>query len=333
MKVLVIGGTRFVGLRLVRALAQGGHDITLLNRGKTQADLPPGLKRLYADRRDADAIRNALKDQSFEVVFDMTGYQVRSVEPVVEALAGRVEHYIFQSTAGVYTDGETLPITEDSPTLSPETAATGFAAYEVEKVQCEQYLLRQVKERLFPATIFRCPIIYGPENWMHDREFSFFVRLTQGRPVLVPGNGNTFLSFAHADDVARAHMSVAGVIRTVGQVYNITGQDAITINGYVDHIASLAGAEPRKLYVDWSAMKGLEKGFFPFRADKSQLFSGQKAADHFRFTPQFDIKSGLGDTYRWWVGSLGVERTVFTPGKLGNDVDLDYEAELARRYG
>ena len=333
MKALVIGGTRFVGLRLVRALAQAGHDITLLNRGKMQADLPPGINRLYADRRDADAIRNALKDQSFEVVYDMTGYQVRSVEPVVEALAGRVEHYIFQSTAGVYADGDTLPVAEDFPTLSAETTVSGFAAYEVEKVQCEQYLLRQVKEKLFPATIFRSPVIYGPENWMHDREFSFFVRLTKGLPVLVPGNGNTFLSFAHADDVARAHLAVAGVIRTVGQIYNITSADAITINGYVDHIASLVGAEPRKVYLDWGAMRGLEKGFFPFRADKSSYYSGQKASDHFRFSPQFDIKSGLEDTYRWWAGSLGVEKTVFTPGKLGNDVDMEYESELARRHG
>lgn len=333
MRVLVIGGTRFVGLRLVRALAQTGHEITLLNRGKTQAELPPGLKRLYADRRDPEAIRNALKGLTFEWAFDITGYQVRSVQPMVEALTGRVEHYIFQSTAGVYADTETIPVTEDSPTLSPTTALTGFGAYEVEKVQCEQYLLGQVKEKLFPATVLRCPIIYGPENWMHDREFSFFVRLTRGLPVLVPGNGNTFLSFVHADDVARAHLSVAGVMRAVGQVYNVTGPDAITINGYVDHIASLAGAEPRKVPIDWRAMKGLPKGFFPFRWDKSTCYSGTKARDHFRFTAKFDIKSGLGDTYRWWQGKLGVEKTVFTPGKLGNDVDLAYEAELAQRYG
>ncbi len=90
MKVLVIGGTRFVGLRLVRLLASKGHDITLLNRGKTEAQLPPGLKRLYADRRNSAAVKSALNGQSFDAVFDMTAYQAVNVAPVVESLMGKV---------------------------------------------------------------------------------------------------------------------------------------------------------------------------------------------------------------------------------------------------
>jgi nucleoside-diphosphate-sugar epimerase len=70
---MVIGGTRFVGLRLVKILAEYGHDITLLNRGKTQVDLPSGVKRLYADRRNPTEISQVLKSQDFEMVCDMTG--------------------------------------------------------------------------------------------------------------------------------------------------------------------------------------------------------------------------------------------------------------------
>jgi len=333
MNVLVIGGTRFVGLRLVKALALAGHRITLLNRGKTPAELPADIRRLQADRRDAEGVQRALAGQEFDVVYDMTGYQVRSLEPVLAALQGRIGHYLFQSTAGVYAESELLPVSEDSPTLSPVTALAGFAAYEVEKVQCENHLLQAYRERGFPATIFRSPVIYGPQNWMHDREFSFFVRMHRGLPVLVPGNGGAHLVFAHVDDVARAHLAAAGVRATLGQIYNVSSAEAITIDGYVDAIAGFVGVAPRKVYLDWSALKEAKPCVFPFPWGRSHYYSIGKAKEHFGWTPQFDIQSGLRHTYDWWRESLGVEKTQFIPGRLGNDVDLDYEAELAQRYG
>ncbi|MFC1977204.1 hypothetical protein ACFLWS_02930 [Chloroflexota bacterium] len=69
-------GTRFVGLRLVRYLASQEHDITILNRGETQVQLPPEIKQFYADRRDPEALRSALNGQEFETIFDITGYDL-----------------------------------------------------------------------------------------------------------------------------------------------------------------------------------------------------------------------------------------------------------------
>jgi len=334
MKVLVLGGTRFVGLRLVRLLAKEGHDITILNRGKTVAQLPPGIKRLYADRRDPDSVHSALQGQEFEVVFDITGYQVRNLQPVVELFEGRIRHYIFQSTCGVYVHGEVLPIREDSPRLPPVTRATGLAAYEVEKVQCEDYLLQVYREKGFPVTILRCPPIYGPENWMDEREASYFVRLLQGRKILIPGDGTTFLHFVHVDDVARAHISVVGVTKALGQAYNIAGPEAITINGYIDAIAEAMGVEATKVYLEPSVVKNLQWWtFFPFPWQRSILYDIYKAKDDFGFYPQFDIKSGMKNTYEWWLKERGVEGTKFIPGRLGSNVDLSYEDEIIRQYG
>lgn len=135
MKVLVIGGTRFVGLRLVRLLAEQGHDITLLNRGKTQADLPSEISRLYADRRNTSEVLQLLQHRDFDVVFDITGYQIRNLEPVVAALSGRIKHYIFQSIGAVYATSELMPVREDFPCITPETAPVGEAVYALEKKQ------------------------------------------------------------------------------------------------------------------------------------------------------------------------------------------------------
>ena len=332
MKILVLGGTRFVGLRLVRHLSTLGHDITILNRGKTQAELPPGIKRLYADRRDPEAVRNALSGQEFEVVFDMTAYELRNVEPVVELFVGKVGHYIFQSTGEVYAENRYLPILEDFPRQSSLTQEKGLAAYGANKVECEDFLLKKFKEAKFPVTIIRCPVIYGPENWMHDREFSFFVRLLQGREILIPGNGANILHFAYVDDVAHAHASVIGRKNTFGQAFNIASAEAVTIEGYVDTIAEVMGQEAKKVYLDFKVMDGLEKSVFPFGWSHNAFLEIHKAKEYFDFWPAHSIKEGLAQTYQWWEKNLGIAGTRFEPGRLGYDVDLDYEAEVIKQH-
>lgn len=333
MKVLVIGGTRFVGLRLVRRLVEEGHDVTILNRGKTQADLPPKINRLYADRRNPDEVTPALQGQAFDVVYDITGYQVRNLEPLVAALAGRIGHYIFQSTGAVYAPSEVLPIRENFPTITAGTAPAGEETYALEKVQCEQFLLREFKENGFPVTILRSPVIYGPENWMDEREGSYFFRLLQGRRILVPGNGATVLHYTHVDDLAQAHLAASGKKEVLGQVYNIASDEAITIDGLINTMARAAGVEARKVYIEPHIAHGLKRPIFFFAWERSTVYDIYKARKDFGYHPRFSMAEGMRQTYQWWLQKRGVSGIKFMPGKLGHDVDLDFEDEVLARYG
>jgi len=332
MKTLVLGGTRFVGLRLVRYLSELGHDITILNRGRTQAQLPPGIKRLYADRRNSEEVVNALAGQEFEVIFDVTGYEVRNLEPVVELYAGKIAHYVFLSTAEVYAGSRCLPILEEFPRQSSETQEKGLAAYGVNKVQCEDFLLQKYQESGFPATILRCPVIYGSENWMHDREFSFFVRLLQEREIFVPGNGANIIHQAYVDDVARAQVSVVGKEKAPGQAFNIASAEAITIDGYIDTVAEILGVEAKKVYLDFEVIQNLKRPVFPFGGTHNAFFGIHKAQEYLDFWPAYSVKEGLENTYKWWESSLGIAGTRFEPGRLGHNVDLAYEDELAEQH-
>ena len=331
MKVLVIGGTRFVGLRLVRFLANQGHDITLLNRGKAKAQLPDGLKRLFVDRRDSSAIKSALLDNSFDVVFDMTGYQLKNLEPLVSILNGKTGHYVFQSTCGVYAESEIFPILEDFPYVQMAGSSVS-SAYELNKIECEEYLFKAHRETGFPVTILRCPVVYGPENWMDEREGSYFVRLLQGRKILVPGNGSTIIQLTYVDDLARAHLAVVGQQQTFGQAYNIADAQAITINEYLDIIAKIVGKDIKKIYLEPREIKKLKRSIFPFTWEKNSFFGIQKAKEHFGFWPNYDLKNGLENTYRWWTKERGLDRIRFVPGELGYDVDLAYEEEVIKKY-
>lgn len=333
MKVLVIGGTRFVGLRIVRVLAEQGHNITLLNRGKTKADLPSGVKRLTVDRRNLDEVGQVLESQDFEVVYDITGYQIKNLEPLVAALCGRINHYIFQSTCAVYAPSELLPIRENFPTVTEVTAPAGEETYALEKLQCEQFLLRMFEEKGFPVTIFRSPVIYGPENWMDEREGSYFVRLLQGRRILVPGNGATVLHFVHADDVARAYLVASGQKRALGKIFNIASDEAITIDGYIDTISETMNVKVSKVYVEPQVVCNLKRPIFFFPWERSSFYDISRARDDIGYRPLFNMEEGMRHTYEWWLRSRGVHGTRFIPGKMGYDVDLAYEDDVLARYG
>ena len=98
MKALVLGGSRFIGLHLVRLLVEKGHEVSALNRGQTSVDLPSEVHRLYADRYDGDQVAEALGDASFDVVFDISGYDPDSLKPVLDSLEGNVGRFVFCST-------------------------------------------------------------------------------------------------------------------------------------------------------------------------------------------------------------------------------------------
>ena len=115
MKVLVMGGTQFNGLALVHELVRAGHDVTIVNRGRTVADLPRSVRRLTADRTDPAQMREVLGGLEFDCVQDMSAYHPEDVELMIELFVGRTGHYVFASSTVIYAAADTLPITEDHP--------------------------------------------------------------------------------------------------------------------------------------------------------------------------------------------------------------------------
>ncbi len=119
LRILVLGGTKFLGVHIVELALQHGHSVTLFNRGKTNADLFPQLVHLKGDR---DAQLGALKGKHWDAVIDDSGYVPRHVKLSAELLAPNVQRYIFISTISVYASFAN-PNTEDSPVgkLADET--------------------------------------------------------------------------------------------------------------------------------------------------------------------------------------------------------------------
>ena len=305
MNTLILGGSRFVGLHLVQELVREGHQVTVLNRGVIPVEYPPGVRHLQADRLDREAYGRALEEATFDAVFDIPVYTVEEVRSAVEALKGKVGHYLFCSSTAVYAPTETFPITEDFPLLRDPAGRK----YSLQKVACEEYLNEASQKYGFSVTHIRPTNIYGPGDAMVDRVLSHFARLEQGRRVLLPAYGLTMAPSVHVDDVARLFIHAMGNPAAYGQAFNAVQPQVTSLRGWVRALGQVVGVEPEivpvptelDLYVEWPSSvprTGPEK--FPFEWRNTMFPSTEKAIQLLGFAHRYTLLEGLKQTYEWY---------------------------------
>ena len=202
MKILVIGGTLFVGQRLVSELLKEDHAVTVLHRRPKHAH-GRRVESLTADRNDPDQMRVALEGRRFDVVFDNVydrerGTTAAQVEATVRALNDRLTRYVFLSSVAAYGDG--LNHYEDDA-LAPDDHHDPYVR---NKAMTERMLFRTQQRTGLPVVTFRPPFIYGPENPFY-REAFFWDRLRADRPIILPGDGGRLMQFAYVKDLVAGH--------------------------------------------------------------------------------------------------------------------------------
>ena len=185
MKILVLGGTGYIGPHLVQHALDKGHTVTLFNRGKTAPGLFPNTEKLIGDRDQPDG-HAALKGRTWDVVYDLPTGKPKWIVDAAAVLKGNVGQYVFISSTAAYKDftasfaTEESPAQDPSPIDGPEAAA---AQYGPRKVRCEML----VRENYPIATISRCGLIVGPGD-LTDRFTYWPVRIEKGGEILAPGN-------------------------------------------------------------------------------------------------------------------------------------------------
>jgi nucleoside-diphosphate-sugar epimerase len=248
MRVLILGGTRFLGRSVTRMLLEGGAEVTLLHRGVTAAS-DVGVTTVLGDRSQPDGLAG-LGESRFDAVLDMSAYFSDWTRASAEALTGRISQYVFISSGAVYRPSAELPWPETTP-YGPTPI---WGRYGEEKVASEQLLWAARQEGRYGVTAFRFPFILGPANFA-DRESFVFSRLEAGRPILLPGNGQAVNQFVYVEDAARA--IVAALERpdvADGEAYNCTYPRGITNRGWVELCADVAGLDARIVPVDVEAV-------------------------------------------------------------------------------
>lgn len=236
LKILVLGGTAFLGPHFVRAARQNGHEVTLFNRGKTNPKMFDDLEQLRGDRDKGEL--EPLKGRSWDAVVDTSGYVPAHVDAVAKLLRDKVSHYQFISTISVYGAFDKRPeiVDEQAPvtTVSDEvhakvqTIRQSFAHYGAMKASCEA-----AAEAAMPGRVsnIRPGLIVGPLD-RSDRFTWWPVRIDRGGEVLAPGDPDGHSQFVDVRDLADwmlhcLEQDVTGVYNAVGFAGRTSMQDVL----------------------------------------------------------------------------------------------------------
>jgi nucleoside-diphosphate-sugar epimerase len=258
MRLLLVGGTRFLGPYVAHRLVEAGHSVAVFHRGQTHADLPISVKHILGNRnRLADAI-SAFRQFSPQVVIDMIAYTEADALATVKVFQGMSERLIVLSSMDVYraygrflgvdaSPPDPLPLTENSPlrpSLYPYRAQARDdhdLLYHYEKIAVEQAVLDQ---RDLVATVLRLPCIYGPGDYQH-RTYEYLKRMDDGRSVILLGKLRSDWRWTrgYVENVAVEIALAATDERAAGQIYNVGEEQALTEAQWIESIGRAAGGE------------------------------------------------------------------------------------------
>lgn len=302
-KVLVIGGTLFIGRELVARLLKGGHEVTILHR-RCGHDLGPRVREIIADRNDPASMQAGLTGRAFDVVFDNVydwdrGTTGAHVEATARMFVERVHRYVFVSSVAAYGgglnhyEGDGL-VADDHPDQYARNKAMG-----------ERALFRLHQRYGFPAVTLRPPFVYGPGNPYYREQF-FWDRLRDDRPWVLPGDGRRLMQFVYVKDFVTAALAAMEEPAAVGHAFNIANARSVTQADLLEAFAAAKGKKarivrmPRELIFRMGGHPMGPNLYFGMYFDLPPItMMIAKAQRVLKFKPT-DFAAGLKVTCKWW---------------------------------
>ena len=283
MKILVMGGTRFVGKSLVKKLLSQKFDIDIFNRGNKAN--PEKTNLIKGDRNSLEGILK-LKNKKYDVVYDISGRELEQTKVLIESLNSSFQRYIYVSSAGVYKHNYQLPLSEDDP-LDPESRHKG-------KFETENWLINQK----IPFTSFRPTYIYGPGNY-NKIENWFFERIYNDKAIPMPGNGSLITQLGHVSDLTDVMIRCIDFEKSKNNIYNCSGEKSVTIKGLIYLCAEVCGCDKNDISLktfNYQKLDPKSRKGFPIRLNHYQTNISKIKSD-LDWQPNFDLLSGLKDSF------------------------------------
>jgi len=335
MRILVIGGTNFMGPLVVRSLSEQGHEITVFHRGQTQTDLPYGVKEILGDKQSLDEKAVELQRLAPEVVLDMIPFTEQDALEVMRILSGTAHRLVAISSQDVYrafgrVDGkdsgpvESIPITEESPlrqNLYPYRGETLRNEDDPERWQddYDKILVERVVmgDPKLPGTILRLPMVYGPGDYQH-RLFSSLKRMDDKRPAILLDEAEARWRWTHGyvENVADAIALAVTDQRSLGQIYNVGEPFTYTMAEWVALIGKIAGWQGRVVAVPHGRLPVPLR--WDLNAEQDIVVDSSRIRRELGFTERVDVEEALRRTIAW-------ERA--NPPMEVNQKDFDYVVE------
>jgi 2'-hydroxyisoflavone reductase len=330
LRILILGGTRFIGLHMTALATQRGHEVTFFNRGRTKVDRFPAIERIKGDRNGEI---DGLKGRKWDVVIDNSGYVPRHVRLSAELLAPNVRQYVFTSSISVYPDFS-VPRDENSPVgkLADESTETVDGdTYGPLKALCEQAAERAMPGR---TTIIRPGLIVGPDD-NTDRFTYWPARAARGGEFIAPGAPRDPFQVIDARDLAE--FTLGAIEKNITGVFNLVSD----VNGFkfgelTDACIASAGRQarpaeaPRATFIPaefleehkvapWSEMPV----WLPAKGEEAAFAATSNAAAVRQGLKITALAKTVDDTLAWHLGRPAEERE-----KLKAGIAADKEAAV-----
>jgi nucleoside-diphosphate-sugar epimerase len=268
LSVLFIGGTGTISASCVRLAAATGMRVSVLNRGNNASgrELPHTVEQLTGDVSDDASLLTAVGSRSFDAVVNFLSYDEDDVERMVRIFGPIAAQYVHISSGSIYAKPvRQSPITESTP-VAPNAALPYASA----KWRAERALARAHHENGFPVTIVRPSHTYDDANPPLPGGWTVIDRIARGAQIPVHGDGTSLWTLTHAEDFAQGLVGLLGNSRTIGETFNITGDDVFTWDQIYTIVAKALGVEARLVHVP--------SEFYPLVAP-DWFWSGEMVAD------------------------------------------------------
>ena len=256
MRVVIVGGTGHIGTYLAPRLVEEGHEVVCVSRAQAKPYQPHSawgavdyvtLDRTVEEERGT--FGTLIADLKPDAVVDLICFTVESARQLVDALRGRVQHFLHCGTIWVHGPSAVVPTTEEQPRRP-------FGEYGIQKAAIEAYLWREARQNGFPATILHPGHIVGP-GWAPLNpagHFSpeIFSRQARGDEITLPNIGMETVHHVHADDVAQSFTrAMARRSASIGESFHVVSPAALTLRGYAEAMAFWFGKQPNLRFMAW----------------------------------------------------------------------------------
>jgi nucleoside-diphosphate-sugar epimerase len=285
VKVLVLGGTGFLGPFVVDELLRLGHEVAVLSRREAAFGGP--VRYLRGDASDPAMLRKVIRSWRPEGLIDMLHCSREHAQVVVQACAGRVERSVHLSCASVYGTSPVCPVDENTDLLRPEQAAPAVAA----QIGADAVVLEAVRDSDLPAVLIRLPELYGPRD-PRAAEWFFARRVLDGRPRLaLPDGGLHICHRGFPPNMAFGIAKALSASRAVGQVYNLGEEKLYTLT-------QLAGGVSRALDHEWE-LYSVPGHLWTTPYAHTSFFDLRRARAQLRYRDSMIPRDGLEITLAW----------------------------------
>ena len=300
MRVIVLGGTGWVGHHITRSFESAGHEVVICSRGEKrtyEAEIPEGVPRIRADKsNEADMAR--VFSGHYDVVVDSVPTDA-SIELVVK-YAKRLKRYLHCSSTGGYAP---LPAIPGDETMPYDHFMGGWK----QKAEVDSQVMDVFHRKGFPATVIRPPYITGPgllpiDNFGGRRE-DFITDILECKPLVLPNDGQALLQPIHVRDLGHAFLLAALSPSAVGQIYNICLEKAVTIAQYLQITAAALDRELTIQYMPVDKMveqygDAVNERWLRFFATH-MCYDIRKAREQIGFQPHCTTEQAIEETARW----------------------------------